>query len=381
MLLIFSALCIEYIFNLLFKRKGLFIKMVGAIFFVGALFFGLKDHVINDKIMIQGYSQKSTFIEAREWTEKNIKGDVTLATYEHNPSSKDKQVQVKSLSYLSKVFSYKELKQEGYDYAILDMNDIQGAFMWWMRQSPEIGIKFWNKPNDLLSQNYIALALRETLWSHTLKAFLTPWQASGHNYVVVRLDEDKNQEFLSIAKYTFEDNKWTPLYYLPKDKEDLKVDKDGRDGNEALVIKSRGSFPGSVRWQSPYFEVKSGYGYKLVGWIKNVSELAKESRDGFLRLDFYSEEVPASITARPIVSFVSERIYGKSEWHKVEVYGTAPEGTRLGAIGFQGDNPQVGFYLDSVEVMETRIRQPASDLQPTTILDDDLFLPNNRGIL
>ncbi len=381
MLLIFSALCIEYIFNLLFKRKGLFIKMVGAIFFVGALFFGLKDHVINDKIMIQGYSQKSTFIEAREWTEKNIKGDVTLATYEHNPSSKDKQVQVKSLSYLSKVFSYKELKQEGYDYAILDMNDIQGAFMWWMRQSPEIGIKFWNKPNDLLSQNYIALALRETLWSHTLKAFLTRWQAAGDNYVVFRLEKDKNQEFLSIAKYTFEDNKWTPLYYLPKDKEDLKVDKDGRDGNEALVIKSRGSFPGSVRWQSPYFEVKSGYGYKLVGWIKNVSELAKESRDGFLRLDFYSEEVPASITARPIVSFVSERIYGKSEWHKVEVYGTAPEGTRLGAIGFQGDNPQVGFYLDSVEVMETRIRQPASDLQPTTILDDDLFLPNNRGIL
>lgn len=380
-LLIFSAFFVGYIFNLLFKRKRLFIKLSGISFLIVALFFGLKDHVINDKILVKVYSQKPTFLEAREWTEKNIKGDVVLATYKHNPSSKDKQVRVKSLPYLREVFSYEELKQEGYDYAILDMIDVQGALMWWMEQSPENGIKFWDKPNDLLSQNYIALALREVLWSHTIKAFLSPWQASGPNYVVVRIDEDKDQEFLPIAKHTFKDNKWTPLYYLDKDKGDLTVNKEGRDGNEALVVESRGSFPGSVRWQSPYFEVRSGYGYKLVGWIKNASELAKESRDGFLRLDFYSKEVPVSITARPIVSFVSERIYGKSEWYQVEIYGVAPEDARFAAIGFQGDAPQVGFYLDSVEVMETIERPPASGLQPITLSDDDLFLPNNRGIL
>lgn len=380
-ILIFSALFINYVFNLLMKRNRLFGRVCGVIFLVAALFFGLKDHIINDKILVEGYTHKPTFLEAREWTEKNIKGEVTLATYEHNPSSKNKLVQIKSLPYLDKVFSYKELKEEGYDYAVLDMIDIQGAFLWWMGQSPEIGIKFWNKPNDLLSQNYIALALREILWSHSPKAFLSPWQASGHNFVVVKIDKDKNREFLPITKHNFEANKWIPLSYLPGDKENLRVNQEGRYGNKALVIKSRGLLPGSVRWQSPYFEVKPDYGYKAVGWIKNTSQLTKEIRDGFLRLDFYSQEVPASITSRPIVSFVTERVYGESAWHRVEVDGVAPKDARFAVIGFQTNNQLAPFYLDNVEVFQTPGKMPASEFTPILIPDDNLFLPNNRGIL
>lgn len=376
-LLIFSAFFIDCIFNVVFKRG----KLLGAFFLIVVLFFGLKDHLINDKILVEGYTKKSAFLEAGQWTEKNIKGEVTLATYEHNPSSKNKLVQIKSLPYLDKVFSYKELKEEGYDYAVLDMIDIQGAFLWWMGQSPEIGIKFWNKPNDLLSQNYIALALREILWSHSPKAFLSPWQASGHNFVVVKIDKDKNREFLPITKYNFEDNKWIPLSYLPGDKENLRVNWEGRYSNKALVIKSRGLLPGSVRWQSPYFEVKPDYGYKAVGWIKNTSQLTKEVRDGFLRLDFYSQEVPASITSRPIVSFVTGRIYGESAWHRVEVDGVAPKDARFAVIGFQTNSQLTPFYLDSVEVFQTPGKMPASEFTPILIPDDDLFLPNNRGIL
>lgn len=379
-LLIFSAFSIGYIFNLLFRRKELFIKLSGMVFLIGVLFFGLKNYIINDRILIEEYSQKPTFLEAREWTEKNIKGDVVLATYQHNPSTKDKQVQVKSLPYLNTVFSYQELMQEGYDYAVLDMIDIQGSFLWWMRQAPDIGLKFWNKPSDLLSQYYLALALREILWMHTPKTFLTHWQASGFNYVVVKLNKDINNEYSSIIKYVFKDNKWMPLYYLDRDKGELSVDKVGQNNEEALVIKSRGSLPGSVRWQSPYFEVKPGYEYKIIGQIKNISKLAKDTRDGFLRLDFYAQEVSPHITSRPIVSFVTERIYGEGDWHKVEAFGIAPKDAKYGVVGFQADNPSMSYYLDNVEVFESK-KPIESEFNPIVIPDNDLFLPNNRGIL
>lgn len=380
-LLMFAALFINFIFNFCIKNNILHVRVAGIIFLITALFFGLKEHVINDKIMVEGYSQKPTYTKAREWTQKNIKGDVILATYPNNPTAKDKRVKVKSLPFLDKVFSYRELRQEGYDYAILDMTDIQGIFVWWMKQSPEIALKFWNKPSDLLSQGYIALALREILWSHSPQSFLTPWQASGLNYVVVKLDKDVNQAFLPTIKYDFEDNKWTPLYYLSEDKNELFTDKVGRNNKEALVIKSRGLLPGSVRWQSPYFEIKPNYGYKAVGWIKNSSKLTKEIRDGFLRLDFYFQEIPASITSRPIVSFVTERIYGESEWHQIEVYGIAPKDAKYATIGFQVDNPLVSYYLDSVEIFQTSTIPQESEFVPIILSDDDLFLPNNRGIL
>lgn len=380
-LLIFASLAIHYFFDIVWRKKGIFWNTGAIAFIFASVIFGLKDHIKNDLILEKIYSQKPFALQAKEWTEKNINGDITLATYDNNPTAKDKQVSVKSLPYLDKVFSYVEMKEEGYNMAILDIIDIQGSFTWWMKQPPEFGLKFWDKPNDLLSQSYIALALREFLWAHTVKAFQSPWQASGHNFVVVKLDKDPTLEFLPKISYIFEDNKWIPLNFLPQDKNELLVDNFGRDGTKALVIKSRGRFPGSVRWQSPSISVKPGFGYKVVGWIKNGSDSIKDLRDGFLRLDFYNQKVPISITSRPIVSFVTERIYGGSGWHQVEITAVTPETTNIAAIGFQSDNPQTSFYLDEVEVFETKDSQPKSEYQPVLILDDDLFLPNNRGIL
>lgn len=378
--LILAAVFMGEIFRFFWGQgKGAF-RVLGVAVFLGFLYFALNQHIRNDFQLYKYYSDKSTYTRMQEWIRTNVAPGVSVSLYSNDPVVFNKPDKIRNLLNHSHYLSYQELKELGDDYALIEMTDIQGANTWWMRQYGSMSLKFWNKPDDLLSQGYMALATRELLWAHTVKAFLTPWQAPGFNYFFAKLDKQFLGDRFKKVDFDFNTEMWVPLAYFSEDLQYLVIENAGREGSKALAIKNRGRVAGGTRFESPKFNIKPGYGYKVTGWIKNDIDLVRETRNAFLRLDFYPGEVKHELLSRPIVSFVSERVYGESDWRKVTIEGVAPMNASMAVIGFQADNPQGGFYLDKIEVAET-LDPVKLEFDPVIINDEDLFLPNNRGIL
>ncbi len=346
------------------------------------IFFFIKDNFYNSVTAAKAYSQEAPRVSAQKWVDQNIKPGVKLGRYSGNPSPVDPMVQVENMTPYYRAVSYKELLSENYEYVVIDITYVRDFFAWWTRQAPSTAIKFWIRPNDLLSQNYISLAFRELLWSYGQALFISPWQAPSDNFAVVKIQKEaptfSNLDLLK--RYNNFDNSWVPLAFTANNKDNLEK-VDGGNNNQILSIKNRDFLPGSIRFQSEAFEIKPGYGYKVIAKIKNDVQIPKDERDGFIRLDFYKDNIPANILSRSTASFVSERVYGESNVHTVTLVGTAPTGTKFANISFQADGTSYSsFYLYEISVYQTK--QPVMDNgQHLIINDSDLFLPNNAGIL
>lgn len=92
--------------------------------------------------------------------------------------------------------------------------------------------------------------------------------------------------------------------------------------------------------------------YTFSGWIKSRDTLAPNERDGFLRLDFYTDKSNTLLPGEVVA--LSPRTYGEPKWRKTEVSAKAPENARfvilsLQAIGTKNIN---SFYFDDIEFLE-----------------------------
>lgn len=390
-MLIFAALFLEEVRNWFFKsfNRKIYVSVITFLYVIFMLLI-LKDQIYNSILSTYILSKPSYRIVAEDWLNKNLKGPAKLATYSSNPRSQRDDIEVVDLPQLPHVFGYREFLEEKYDYALIDFFKIQEKNFWWMLSPPRMPTQFWEKPDDLLSQNYLALATRELLWSHTIKDFMLPWQASGYNYALTKIAPPQNfGETVPIAKFNFEqEDDWIALVFLDMDKDKLVWDSEGKSGKGSVSIKKGkepgdtrrwATIPGGVRWESTALQAKPDFGYKVSGWIKN-SEYAKiESRSGFLRLDFYQEIGKTSISSRPIITFVSARPYKDTGWHKVEIQGIAPEDANFLKLGFQADDSTVTVYLDDVEILETKNKLPKLNIRHFVIPDEDFFRPSDSS--
>lgn len=381
-LLVFSALFLEHIREWATKKffRGISSKLL-TLFYSFILIFVLKDHITNSFISTRILSSPSYYILAQDWMKENIKGPAVFGTYSNLAPQKD---DVKDVQFpnLEEVFGLQEFLEEKVDYALIDFYQIHERLFWWMLLPPRIPTQFWDKPDNLLSQTYFALAARELLWTSTLQAFLPKWQVYGYSFAVVKPTLATFIDVKLLKQFNFESQEgWSPLVYLAENSDKLVWTEEGEEGKGSLSIKAGKRpgdrhwkiMPGSIRWESPEIKIESGFGYKVTGWIKNEDEVEKKLRNGFLRLDFHEKLVEPSIESRPITSFVSARIYGKSEWHKVEIQAIAPREARFLMVSFQADNPTTTFYLDSIEIQETIDKPVSDDRKPYVLPDEDFF--------
>lgn len=381
--LFFAALFFEYIWEQLSSRlrrrvpKLLIMGLYGLV-----LVFILKDQLINSFISTSILAQTSYVYTAQDWIDKNIDGPITFGVYSSNPMPKKDVIKVIYLPALEEVFGFEEYLQERIDYVLIDLYQIHAKIFWWMVGPPRSPIQFWNRPDNLISQDYLVLATREMLWNNTVQAFLPKWQAAGHSYAVIEIKPIK--EFAKtriLKKFNFDTkNQWLSLSFLSRDGNKLDWTEQGRNGGAIIIKSSRKAkehvfktIPGSVRWESPELKIKSGFGYKVTGWIKSKNDIEKKFRNGFLRLDFYDKYTESSIESRPMMTFLSPRIYGKSEWIKIDVQAIAPEKAGFMRVGFQADNPTDTFYLDDVEIRETMDKQTMKDIKHYILSDEDFF--------
>ena len=351
-------------------------------FFIGPLVIllllvSLKPHLINDAVTVKSYSSQTNYEKLEIWLQTNIPEGISYGFYPGNPTPSEAKRDLRLIGPVSQAFSYRELLEEKFDYVTLDFTDVIGPnFLWWMNQPTRIGVKFWRKPDNLLSQNYMALASREYLWSHTLTTFFSPWQTPGFSYAVVKIDSDQTATTKFEALESIPLNDWSPLYFIPEYRPLLK--KETIDSTSQLKITGT-SIPGAVRWESPPIPVIPSHVYKLVGSIKNQESLAKTARDGFLRMDFYKTKTVQNIISRPFTSFVSRRVYGESEWQEVLIEAQSPADSNFMVIGFQSDSPS-SFFLNEVKIGKS-VSEIENNAHIITIPDVDLFLPSLNGFL
>lgn len=410
---IFASLSFVYLWNKFSVMNHLLnMRLLFLTSLIFLIFLSVKDQINNSIIVDKILSKVSNKVAMQSFIDKNLPSDVFFAGHPNSPSLQNNQTKLKNLQDSRMFFSLREFLDEGLDYALVDFDVLSNDFVWWMGVSPDIGVKFWNKPDNLLSQSYTALATRELLWTSTVKAYLPQWQIPGYSYALIKVNkQEKLKDLEPVVKYNFNTGEegWQKLYFFPTLQQYLEFNGPGEDNVGSLMISKGANLnlletkkyfkPGTIRWQSPVLEVDGLHGYQITGLVKNEENLTQNIRNGFIRLDFYSERKQGTSSAypgrtsfayqnkpsqslidRPIISFVSERVWGESRWQPVEIQAIAPEGTKFMTVDFQSDFPVSNLFLDMVEIKKTKDTLP-DEASHVTIPDEDFFGPNDGGFL
>lgn len=92
--------------------------------------------------------------------------------------------------------------------------------------------------------------------------------------------------------------------------------------------------------------------YTFSGWLKSKEILAPNERDGFLRIDFYTDRSNTLLPGETVA--LSPRTYGESRWQKTTVTAKAPENTQFAILSLQviGTKNINSFYFDDIEFLE-----------------------------
>lgn len=376
--LAFSAVTISEILRFALNKKSLFLKYLVYLLFVIVIFFSFKDHITNSFIMTKFYSGKSQEALAGEWIANNVKSGSLLATDNAKLIPPDKSVKTVKLPHPNTSFSYRELLQDNLDFVVVNVSLMNNYyFTWWMKQPLAIALKFWERPDNLIAQGYKMLALRELMWEHGQAAFLTTWQAPGFNYAIFKIDKTGLCGDMVLSEIeNLNSLNWTPLYFLPEYKNSLYRNQDSN-----LVIKGDRAISGAVRWQSSSFNVDPGRCYEIEGAISSKDSVLKTERNGFLRIDFYRDSSDLSLTSRPIVSLVSERIYGEIGSHFANIQIIAPSGAKYAVVGFQADNSATDYTLSDLKVLESNNKSDRKEPNHLQLKDENILLYNIEGII
>lgn len=376
--LIFSAVFISNILDFALGEKRFLLKWLGLVIFSLTIFFSFRDHLINSATLASAYSKESQESLAKKWIEENIKENVVLGTDTNRLVPSNKNVKSVKLPHPNTAFSYRELLDERFDYAAVNTSFVHMYFLyWWMRQPLDRALKFWERPDDLLAQGYKILATRELFWEHGLKAFLTTWQAPAFNYAVFKIDKERLcNDMKLVQKGNLNSLDWIPLYYFPENKTSLY-----KNDSSGLVIKGERTLPGVIRWGSSSFEVKAGFCYEIAGNINLKENILKIERNGFLRIDFYKEKPQVILTARPLVTFVSERVYGDKGNHPLDIQVVVPADAKFATIGFQTDGSATDQILLELDVFESEIKSDKPEPTRLLLKDENILLYNMEGII
>lgn len=381
LLMLFTGVVIGQIFNWLKKvlRKSLAISGLILILVV-VVFIPAKNSIINSYY----YTKPWGYDIMKPWIEKNLPKDVIVAAHPFDASNLN--ITNKRTEFdQSRAYSLAEHRENGASYAIIDLDWAGQNFYFWMGYGFNNLKYFWNKPLDMMRNTYWGIAMEE-LFRYQVYAVTKPWQAPDHHLIVSRFYFWPSKIMQEIKHFNFNEdiNGWTTY---GNDKSDgIKYVFDGNVGHSekgsVLYLPGATRFPG-VRLTSEPIPTKVGHLYKVSGYLKTDLKLESSQRDGFIRIDFYGDS--PNLNKVGIISSVSSRVYGTSDWIKKEVSERAPTGSKYMTTSFQTNNPVVTkIWLDDVSVEESteEVKDITKD-PPYNVekIDLNYVYPNSHGNL
>jgi hypothetical protein len=370
-LLIFSAYFLYHFFLYLETKVNYLIFLVITL---GILLISLAGSARDSIINSYYYSLAWGYDTMLKKNELILPDKIIIASHPFNPISKVKSY--KRIDFETATsYSFAEFKEQGAQYAYVNMDIAGNQFYGWMAQSFSSNAPHWNKPVNIFNNTFWGLSINEMM-QYTIVDTYKPWQASDASLFITKIpDLEKGMQFQTILQYRFDQNLESWYVQNPEDSDQLTYLHDANQGNSHQgSIKSNigTSLNGVKRISSPLFKIKPGHSYRISGYLKSDQNIPMDQRNGFLRADFYPG----------ISGGVSARYFGK-RWKKYSFDVLAPNNSQTMQISFQiADSSAHPFWVDDISVEESS--QPAGNLDSYPIPFDfykDLLYPNSHGNL
>ncbi|MDO8657395.1 MAG: phospholipid carrier-dependent glycosyltransferase [Candidatus Levybacteria bacterium] len=327
-ILLFSALMIYKLGVLLPVSK----KYSAFIIISLTLLIGLPS--LKNSLISSYYSSKppNSYVFAN-WQEENIPKD-----------SKSILIDPAREEYLT----IQDLKEREISWGIIDSNWNIILNDKWTKNNDIIKKTFFNE--DLfwktLNNTYLSLATQE-LGDYRVKEIVKPfWQPLDFAFFIIKVPKFWNiYKDTFIKRYDFAKNStlkdWSINSFLSS-KPNIKLSLNKQDSFGIKITAEECTLQSQIL--SEKIPVSENKWYTVSGLAKRKNHPTRNTRDGFLRLDFYSKE------NKNIKTYVSKQV-NKTTWEEIISSGISPAHSKYARISFQIDNCFIKeeYYLGQVE--------------------------------
>lgn len=196
LLLICTAFAIWQIFKI-FEKNSPYLAMLSSIILILVVSY---QSLINSYLVPLEYSKSWNYTEVQLWLSKNLPRKAIVLTDASMvlPEKQLKVVKAKSADD----YSLLELQKNGIEWVVINTDWFSGNFLWWMQVDTADGLKYWNKPTNLLLDSPLAKTISE-LKDYVVFEALNPWQASDNNYLVIKVPPKDGKDNFSVIKSNF----------------------------------------------------------------------------------------------------------------------------------------------------------------------------------
>lgn len=257
-----------------------------------------------------------------QWKEKNI--PKTDKTIDIDPARE-------------KYITIQDLQEEEAEFAIVDSNWNNVVNDKWTKNNDILKRAFFNDSSfwEALNNTYLSLLTKE-LGDYRIKEITKPfWQPLDFAFFIIKVPKFwKIHEDQLIATYNFNTNnelkKWTiASLFSSKSNVNISLNQAG-NAYSGINIRTK-ECALQTRISSGKISVTEKKWYILSGLTKRKKIPTINTRDGFLRLDFYSS------SNTKIKTYVSKQV-DNTNWEKIYSSGIAPSGSKYARITFQIDS-------------------------------------------
>lgn len=272
-------------------------------------------------------------------------------------------------------YSLSEFKEQGAQYALVNMDLAGNAFYNWMIQPLSQAITYWQKPVSLMNDSFWAASIEEMM-QYVQASSYKPWQAPDAAMFFVKIpDFETGVNYHPLKSYTFDVDAEGWQIQNGFDGEALHYsfdDQQGHDQPGSLMSTAGVSMMGTKRISSPAIPIQQGHTYRISGFMKSDQPVEVNKRNAFMRAEF----LPGGFGG------VSARYEGEG-WKKYVFIVKAPLNTREMRLSFQiADSATHNFWLDDIAIEESDQPVSVSDSHPVPFDEyRDLLFPNSHGNL
>jgi len=297
------------------------------------------------------------------WLEKELPYNSKVAIHRGVIWALDSEIIKKKVNFYeidthSDYIDLAELRQAGFDYAILSYEGLAVPNLLWEGMNSSSGSQYWQVPIKRLSNNFMSLMAKELLVCSVADS-LKPWQTFENRYVVTRIPPLFTGQKTLIKNFSFDS---------PNDIWEARgkfgFEVKGFVYNPQVGYKDKGSLEttdnisiDTLRFASAPIPIQGGKKYYVSAWVKRETNSSDE-KDGFLRMDFYDKERVSDLEQVGNEVALSSRISTLGQWQKLEVRRIAPANASFMTISFQVINPaDSSYFIDDVAVFEQEISE------------------------
>ena len=344
---------------------------------IGAIVVPAKNSIINSYY----YTKPWGYDVLREWMQTGIPKDAVVAAHPFD-FSKGLISNKRTEFEISGSYSLAEHKENGADYALMNLDWAGNSFYAWMGgglETLQIG-----KPLQRMRNTFHGIAAEE-LFHYQVFSTSKPWQAPDSGLVVAKIPVWPNVEMTEIKRFIFGNQDGWLIFGGDKDAEpEYEFDNSlGKEEVGSLIFKQKGwKYPGT-RITSEPMKIKSGYLYKITGFLKTEKILAPRDREGFIRVDFYGEN--PDLEQRGVFTSISSRVYGTTDWVEKEVIARVPDNAKYLTVSFGLYQPnKTTIWLDDVKISQSSTFVEDLTTKPPYLnkdIDLNLLYPNSHGNL